>query len=50
MDDSVEVSAGAHEFLEKLFSLIGENQWEHDIDQIFSRFVLQVHIRQKMLV
>ncbi|KAM1892729.1 hypothetical protein ACFX14_035854 [Malus domestica] len=39
VDDSVEVSAGAQEFLENLFSSIEDNQLEHDVAQMFSRLI-----------
>lgn len=42
IDDAEEVSAGAQEFLESLFSLVGKYQLEQDVAQIFSRFVLHL--------
>lgn len=42
IDDVEEVSAGAQEFLESLFSLVGKYQLEQDVAQIFSRFVLHL--------
>lgn len=42
IDDAEEVSAGAQEFLESLFSLVGKCQLEQDVAQIFSRFVLHL--------
>ncbi|XP_062012029.1 uncharacterized protein LOC133728620 [Rosa rugosa] len=39
IDDSEEVSAGAQEFLENLFSLVGKYQLEQDVAQIFSRLI-----------
>ncbi|KAK9937473.1 hypothetical protein M0R45_014259 [Rubus argutus] len=39
IDDAEEVSAGAQEFLESLFSLVGKYQLEQDVAQIFSRLI-----------
>lgn len=42
IDEAEEVSSGAQEFLENLFTLIGKYQLEQDVAQIFSRFVLHL--------
>ncbi|KAM6570546.1 hypothetical protein CsatB_018531 [Cannabis sativa] len=39
VDDSVEVSAAAQEFLENSFTTIGKNYLEDDLTQIFSRLI-----------
>ncbi|XP_004295659.1 PREDICTED: uncharacterized protein LOC101290940 [Fragaria vesca subsp. vesca] len=39
IDEAEEVSSGAQEFLENLFTLIGKYQLEQDVAQIFSRLI-----------
>lgn len=50
VDDSVEVSAGAQEFLENLFSSIEDNQLEHDVAQMFSRLGLHLIVDKIVVV
>lgn len=40
IDDSDEVSSASQEFLDDLFLLSGKNNLEHDVGEIFRRFVL----------
>lgn len=40
VDDSDEVSSASQEFLDDLFLLSGKNNLEHDVGEIFRRFVL----------